>query len=113
LVSNTVQGAGYQIAFQAARQAKPIGGLGEMNKHFLDNIFRFVHIACQHNGQLEQTTMILVIDLPQGFATSPLKFPDKQLIFHHSITHRKGHFYIRFSKIFFRKSRCNRSEHAN
>jgi len=100
LVSNAVQGAGYQIAFETTGQAKPIGGLGEMNKHFLDNIFGRVHVACQHHGQFEQVPMMLVIDPPQGFATSPLKFPDKQLIVHYSITHRKWYFYIQFFKYF-------------
>lgn len=103
LVSNTVQGAGYQIAFQAAVQAESISA-GEMNKHVLDNVFGCIHVACQHDGQLEQTAMILVINLPQGFATSPLEFPDKQLIFHYFITHRIGCFYIWFFEKFFRES---------
>ena len=79
---------------QAAGQAEPIGRLGKMSKHFLNNIFRRVQIARQYDGQLEQLLMILVIDSSQGVAAAPLKFPDKQLIFHYPITHQKWEFYI-------------------
>ncbi len=100
LVSNTVQRAGYQIASQTADQAESIGRLGETGKHVLDNVFGGVRIARQHDGQLEQLPMILVIDPSQGFAMAPLEFPDKQLIFHYPITHRKREFYIGFLEIF-------------
>ena len=44
--------------------------------------------------------MILVIDPSQGFAVALLKSPDKQLIFHYTITHGKREFYIGFLKVF-------------
>ena len=75
-------------------KAEPIGGLGEADKHFLDDIFGRIHITGQHNGQLEKMSVIFIIDSPQGRATAPLEFPDKQLIFHYPITHQKQDFYI-------------------
>ena len=100
LVSNTIQRAGYQIAFQAARKTESVGRLGEMDEYVLDNVFGGIGIARQHDGQLEQPVMVLVIDPSQGFATAPLEFPDKQLIFHYTITHQKWEFYIWFLEIF-------------
>jgi hypothetical protein len=110
LVSNAIQGAGYQVAFQAAGQTEPIRRLDEICKYFLYNVFCCVYIACQHNCEFKQMTMILVIDPPQGFATSPLEFPDKQLIFHYYITHRKRHFYICFKDFFSNSQEQNKQQ---
>ena len=102
-VANAVQSACYQVTFQTAGQAESSSGLGEFNKHLLHNIFRGVNITRQDYSKLEQMTMILIIDPPQGFATSPLKFPDKQLIFHYPITHQAAVFLYMVYK-FFEKS---------
>jgi len=67
VISHAIDHARYQIVPEAAGQLDTMGRPSEFDEHIVNHVLSRTRIADEHHGKPEQTDLVLVVNLPQGF----------------------------------------------